>query len=182
MRRFQQHSGVKTATRDARIASALILTLWTTGATAAGLRVSPATVHLTTTKNRPATAHLTITNPTPDVQIFRVYPDSLTDSFSITPASFTLESGAHRYVAVQFIPTNAVSETLQTNLSITARPLADAKFSAASGVKVPFTATVTASRQDLLRPSAELTATLAALLVVAGLLYFRRLKKNREME
>jgi len=107
-------------------------------AAAAGIQVSPSKLKLEIATNNPASAELTVGNPTADVQLFEVYPDDFAGIISANPASFTLEAGAAKTVRIiVFSGKLKDEETLATNISILAKPLADSRFQANSGVKIP---------------------------------------------
>lgn len=166
------------------VAAALFSLLYVGNVTAAGIQVSPAALKLNIRRNEPAIMHLTVANPTADVQLFRVYPDTMSDNFTISPASFTLESGAHRDVSVRFTNADRLSQIIQTNISVTARPLVDNRFTTATGVKVPFTATVEArqSVRFMALPPALLAALLGATLMAGAVLLPYLLKRLRKKE
>ncbi len=102
---------------------------------AAGIQVSPSKLDLEGEAGKSLSAEITVSNPTSDIQLFEVYPDDLEDVVSADPKSFTLEAGAKKIVKI-----TASSQTpgiLKTNLSVVSKPLADSRFNADTGVKIP---------------------------------------------
>ena len=112
---------------------------------AAGLEVTPAKLELRASPKESATKSITISNPTADVLLFDVFPDDFADIISVSPKSFTLESGAKQTVKVLIAPPRS-NRIITTNLSILAKPLSDSKFQTNAGVKIPISVTVAASR------------------------------------
>jgi P pilus assembly chaperone PapD len=107
-------------------------------AAGAGIQVSPSKLKLEIAADNPAAAELAIGNPTADVQLFEVYPDDFAGIISANPSSFTLEAGAAQTVRITVFPGKLKGEeTLATNISVLAKPLADSRFQANSGVKIP---------------------------------------------
>lgn len=107
---------------------------------AAGIEVAPSKLELAAGANQPAVAQITVSNPTADVQIFEVYPDDFTDRIKITPASFTLEAGGRGEVIIEYSD-GTQSQILNTAISVVAKPLAESRFQANTGVKIPLTIT-----------------------------------------
>lgn len=108
-------------------------------ASAAGIDVSPATIDLAVNKDETAEETIVVANPTADVQIFEIYADDFKNLFTFAPASFTLEAGERISVRLSFDPKPTNSALLSTNISVLATPLADSKFNANTGVKIPTT-------------------------------------------
>ncbi|MBI2607966.1 MAG: hypothetical protein HYW51_04030 [Candidatus Doudnabacteria bacterium] len=106
---------------------------------AAGIDISPAKIDLETHKDQTAEQVITVANPTADVQVFEVYADDFKNLFTFTPASFTLEAGERKTVTLSFDGKSTDSALLSTNISVLATPLADARFNANTGVKIPTT-------------------------------------------
>lgn len=106
---------------------------------ALGLSVTPAEMSISQTQND-TTATMTVKNVSNDVALFEVYPDEFDQSISVSPASFTLQSGEVRTVTVHVHFDQSGIYT--TNISVTARPLAETALAAAGGIKMPLTVSV----------------------------------------
>ncbi|MBI4054317.1 MAG: hypothetical protein HY397_03245 [Candidatus Doudnabacteria bacterium] len=117
----------------------LLLLLYPSILLAAGIQVSPSKLDLVVTSNNASSVTLTVTNPTADVQVFEVYPEEFSELISVNPQSFTLEAGDQKTVTVtaKSDKKQSSSQTLKTNLAILANPLADSRFQAATGAKIP---------------------------------------------
>lgn len=107
---------------------------------AVGLEVNPSKIKLEGAAGEKFQTHLTVSNPSPEVAVFDVYPDSFDLQIKTSPASFVLESGQSREVGISF--NFSESGQFQTNLSIVARPLSKNSFSAGGGVKIPVELTI----------------------------------------
>ncbi len=128
--------------RIAALAITIAISLVPLAAGAIGVSVTPAKAAITVAANETATIRLNVANPSKDVAIFEVYPDALEQLISVTPASFTLEAGAERFVEVSVRGEKEASMT--ADISVVARPLADNTFQQGTGIKVPVAITVTA--------------------------------------
>lgn len=137
---------------------------------AAGLEISPAKIELTANLDKSAEAAITVANPTADVQIFEVYPDDFVDQFKISPSSFTLEAGGRKSVAVSFNPSKN-NQKLSTTISVVARPLAESRFEANSGVKVPITITIEKTAMSPLLKIIIAGAAVLFIILLAIILY-----------
>ena len=104
---------------------------------AVGVAVNPADVSISAVIGKATSVRIKVTNPSSDVAVFEVYPDDFTTVIKAVPSSFTLESGAEKYVTLEVTAPQAGQ--LSTMLSVVARPLASNAFQAGSGVKVPLT-------------------------------------------
>lgn len=115
-------------------------------AQAAGIQVSPALVEFSVPENvGEKTVQITVANPTADVQILEVYVDDFAESFSIKPASFTLESGARKTVAIALLKNKLPSQAnlgLAGTISVVGKPLAEGRVNVGTGIKLPFTITL----------------------------------------
>ncbi|MEK7181187.1 MAG: hypothetical protein AAB738_02550 [Patescibacteria group bacterium] len=109
-------------------------------ASAVGLEVNPSKIKLEGTTGEKFQTYLTVSNPSPEVAVFDVYPDSFDLQIKTSPASFVLESGQSREVSVSF--NFSESGQFQTNLSVVARPLSKNSFNAGGGVKIPVELTI----------------------------------------
>ena len=109
-------------------------------AEAVGLEVNPSQIKLEGAAGEKFQTHLTVSNPSPEVAVFDVYPDSFDLQIKTSPASFVLESGQSREVSVSF--NFSESGQFQTNLSVVARPLSKNSFNAGGGVKIPVELTI----------------------------------------
>ena len=104
-------------------------------ALAVGLQVNPSKIKLEGNVGEKFQTHLSVSNPSPEVAVFDVYPDSFDLQIKTSPASFVLESGQSREVNISFNFSD--SGQFQTNLSVVARPLSKNSFNASGGVKIP---------------------------------------------
>lgn len=113
-------------------------------AQASGIKVSPSRIDIITEINKPMSGELIVVNPTADVQIFEIYPDEFPEIIKANPASFTLEAGAKKTVAVTAYPAAAenVSRVLRTDLSVVGKPLIKTRLQTNTGVKIPITVVV----------------------------------------
>lgn len=142
----------------------LLLPQLTTGA---GIKVSPSKLTLQIPAGRTSSLELTVSNPTSDVQIFEVYPDDFDEYVSALPSSFTLEAGGTKPVRVAVDTRNHKTEAvLQTNLSVVGKPLAEARFQANSGIKIPVQILITRAVKSRPVPTWALPTTVAAILVI----------------
>ncbi len=105
---------------------------------ASGLSVSPSALNFDLNAGQSVTKTLIIANPTGDVLVFEVYADEFKNMFSISPSSFTLESGARKEVKIS-IDSNNINEypLISTNLSVVGSALAEGKSNVAAGAKIP---------------------------------------------
>jgi len=112
-------------------------------ALASGISVSPAKLEWLLSQNKKiADKTITIANPTADVLLIEVYADEFSNIITAHPQTFTLEAGALKSVQVQINKLNwdnSQSAILSTNLSVTARPLAESQVNIGAGVKIPIT-------------------------------------------
>lgn len=149
---------------------------------AAGIQVSPSKLEFSVQKGQSQSQEVTVVNPTGDVQLFEAFPDDFGDSISISPTSFTLESGARKTVTVTATPGKAnlsQGEILSTNISFVGKPLADSGVQVGTGVKLPATVSIAAKNPALADTSIWLMigGGLAAVLA-AGAILFRKHKKR----
>lgn len=114
---------------------ALCSLLFAIPAGAVGVAVTPAEVTMTAVVDEPTAVRISISNPSTDVAVFEVYPDDFAHLIKANPSSFTLESGAEKFVEIKV--TALQTGQFSTVLSVVARPLAANAFQAGSGVKIP---------------------------------------------
>ncbi len=158
----------------------LIMLLLPLSANAAGIEVSPSKLDFTVS-GASASQNILVANPTADVQIYQVYPDDFAEFIKTNPASFTLESGARKTVEVTVSassPDNKLPEILATNLSVIGKPLADARFSVATGVKIPLTAKVSTAKQKPTGYKNILGFGALVIILLAGI-YYSNKKQNK---
>ncbi|MFZ2970524.1 MAG: hypothetical protein WA063_05215 [Minisyncoccia bacterium] len=150
-------------------------------ASASGVTINPPKIDLAVKINKPSSEEVTITNPTSDAQIFKVYPDDFVDIIKANPSSFTLEAGAKKTVTVtvEIKDGQNSSGTLNTNISVVAKPLAEAGFQTNAGVKIPLSITVSENNSPSRVPKQEYYAfAIAVLFGIGAIAYFMR-RKNR---
>lgn len=123
---------------------------------AVGVSVTPAQVNIQAHVGEESVARIKVANPSKDVVLFEVYPDDLENLVSAAPSSFTLESGEEKEVLVK-VRAEEEGQFL-TTLSVVGRLMADSKFQAGSGVKIPVTITVDAGVSGLASAFETLTA------------------------
>lgn len=139
-----------TTSRFISIPIILTLCLLASPVGAAGIEVSPAQIEFSfPEKMTEKTVQITVANPTADVQVFEVYADDFTQSFTIQPASFTLESGARKTLAITLKKSQLPSQAnlgLAGTISIVGQPLAEGRVNVGTGIKLPFTVTLVGER------------------------------------
>ena len=143
-------------------------------ASAAGVEVTPARLEIQAETGKQMQEKITVSNPTVDVLLFDIYPDDFKDIISISPASFTLESGERKTVALSIAATKK-ERVITTYISVLAKPLADSRFSANTGVKIPLSISVSESAKKPL-PAWTFPAYVLIILLVTITWYLR--KKN----
>ncbi len=114
---------------------------------ALGLQVKPSEFNLSGSKGEKILTHLSVANPSSEVSVFEVYPDSFEFQIKTSPSSFILESGESREVAV-ILTFNEIGQ-FKTNLSIISRPLSKISLSAAGGLKIPITLNIQEKNTNL---------------------------------
>ncbi len=126
-----------------------------------------------------------VKNPTDEVLVFEVYPDTSESIISVTPSSFVLESGAEKQVFVKIRMKK--SGILKTNISVSAKPLTGGEFSAGGGVKIPVTVKNNSSAANLtamvssLRGNLVVGLPLIAVLSLFAVIFLRSgLKKMKK--
>lgn len=147
---------------------------------ASGIEVTPSKLELKVTSTNSASATLTIANPTADVQVFEIYPDDFAEIILASPQSFTLESGVRKVVTITVKPNKdgKASQILQTNLSILAKPLADSRFQANTGVKVSLSITSVKDKSPEPLPRWIFYAYVAAAVAGFSIFFFKTRKKT----
>lgn len=144
-------------------------------ALAAGIEVSPANFDIKLESGKSFTGQLTVANPTADVQIFEISADEFAEIFEFKPASFTLESGERKTVHIGVsAPNSRLSESrlFSTNISVLASPLADSRFQANTGVKIPINITTAEQTQNEI-PYPVIAGALAGIAAVIYISFFR---------
>lgn len=102
---------------------------------AVGLAVTPAELTIQAQVNKETSVRVKIGNPSNDVALVELYPESAESILKVTPASFTLQAGEERYAEVK-VKSGEVGK-IDINLSVIARPLVKGELSAGSGIKIP---------------------------------------------
>jgi len=150
------------------IAISLLLPLATF---AAGIQVSPARLEIDSGISE--STSLTVTNPTNDVQIYEVLVDDFDEVIKVSPESFTLEAGENRNVSVT-INQQALqnsSEIISTTISVVQKPLADARFQAKTGVKIPITVVTNEAESESSNPWNRVNTVALGIIGLAALMY-----------
>lgn len=150
-------------------------------ASASGVTINPPKIDLAAKINKPLSEEITITNPTSDVQIFKVYPDDFADIIKANPSSFTLEAGAKKTVTVtvEIKDGQNSSGTLNTNISVVAKPLAETGFQTNAGVKIPLSIIVSESNSPSRVPKQVYSALAIVVLLGIGALEYFVFRKKR---
>ncbi len=148
----------------------LIFTAAPATAGAVGVSVAPAELKIQATSGNESVVRLKVANPSRDVTLFEVYPDDLENLVTVAPSSFTLESHEEKDVLVK-VKADTEGQWL-TTISVVGRLMADSKFQAGSGVKIPLTVTVASSEASGLASAITLLGdgSWTGLLVIVGLL------------
>lgn len=151
-----------------------ILALLPAVALATGIEATPAKLEITAPTNQSGLAEIVVANPTVDVQMFEVYPDDFGDIIEITPASFVLEAGARKIVTVVVKPNR--EETIRgTSISIVGKPLAESRFTAGTGIKIPLSLKIVDLSQSSRRGYIPyLQGTVAALVLMVICVILKR--------
>ena len=163
----------------------LILTVWllaAQGTQAVGIAVTPGELIIETVIGEKTTSRLKVENPSSDVAVFEVYPDELESEISVSPASFTLESGEERYVTL-IIQREKIGQ-IQTTVSVVAWPLANEAFGAGTGVKIPITIKVLSGSNNLALLKSVLNepdSLLNAIIIIFGLVVVGLTLRKRKM-
>ena len=154
-----------------KIFLAFLIGIFLIGAPAAraiGLSVSPRELKVSVGAGETVSRRLKVANLSNEVALFEVYPDDLEKLIEAAPASFFLESGQSREVAIRISPREA--GVFKTAVSVAASPAADSSFSAGSGVKIPVEITVSGKPVGLVSAagfsSVSISVAVAALAVL----------------
>ena len=109
---------------------------------ASGIQVSPSKLEFNISQ-KAETKKVIVVNPTVDVQIFKVYLDDSTRGVELSPASFTLEAGGRKEVAITVDPKKFSSPDtiVYTALSVLGSPLMEGSVPVGTGVKVQVSVT-----------------------------------------
>lgn len=126
-----------------------IVVLWLLGAgfvQAVALKVSPAEIAVEAGLGQIIEKQIIVENPNDNVALYEVYADNFSDWIKLSPASFVLEAGQTKKVAVEV---QAKGQGLfSTNLSVLAKPLSGNAVRANSGVKIPLVLKITEPRNN----------------------------------
>ncbi len=114
------------------------LLLFPSIALASGIQASPDKLQFEI-QNNAETKNIVVANPTGDVQTFEIYPDSLEQSISVSPSSFTLEAGNRKTVSVTVQPNKLSSGVFTTTLSVVGKPITTSQVQVNTGLKIPLT-------------------------------------------
>jgi hypothetical protein len=150
-------------------------------ALASGIQVSPARLDFSVAGGGVTSQSLTVVNPTPDVQLFEIYPDNFAEQIKPEPTSFTLEAGAKKTVTVAVSGNaRALGQILITTVSVVGNPLSGGQnFSVGAGVKIPVSIIQTVQTNPPNRQKQIASLFLAAGLIFVGLwsTYIHKTKK-----
>ena len=148
---------------------------------ASGIQVSPIRLDFSVASGGVTSQSLTVVTPTPDVQLFEVYPDNFAEQIKANPESFTLEAGAKKTVTVSVSGnTRALGQILSTTLSVVGKPLSGSQdFSVGTGVKIPLNITQTAQANppNQQKQIAELLSAAGITIVGVWSIYIHKTKK-----
>jgi hypothetical protein len=97
-------------------------------------------------------ATLKITNTSNGVALFEAYPDDLRSMIAISPASFTLEGGESRDIAITM---NGAAGKFETMISVVSTPLSSDGLKAGAGIKIPLRASFAGEGNGLLANISE---------------------------
>lgn len=109
-------------------------------ALAVALKAQPSEFILEAPLGESLIQELIVENPDENVALYEVFPDNFSDWIKAKPASFVLEAGQSKKVAVE-IQTKEKG-LFSTNLSVVAKPLSDNIIKANSGIKIPLSVKV----------------------------------------
>ena len=145
-------------------------------AAAIGLSILPLEVSVEGMAGKPTVARLKITNTSNDVALFEAYPDDLRSMIAISPASFTLQEGESRDIAITM---NASAGRFETMISVVATPLSSDGLEAGAGIKIPLRASFADGEAGLLANISEAlgAAALPVGIAVGALALFLRFFK-----
>ncbi len=117
-------------------------------AEAVGLQVKPSSISLQAQIGEKISTRIQVFNPSGEVTIFDVYPDSFESEIKTSPASFILEAGESREVFISF-EFKEIGQ-FSANLSVIARSLSKNSFNAGGGLKIPILINVGENENNLL--------------------------------
>ena len=157
-----------------KLISVILLLSFAAYVSASGVKVSPSKLEISAKTSAPVTAKITVINPTDDIHVFKVYPDDFLDIIKISPASFTLEAGEKKEITVTIKSSGEqkISEALNTNISVIAKPLAETKFQTNAGVKIPLSILISASDNSEKKLNPAFYIILAIMLFGLGKIIF----------
>lgn len=151
------------------ILSIICLILLPAAALAGGLQVNPEKLNFELDAATAQTRKLVIINPAADVQLFEVYADEEAPGLTINPASFTLEAGARKDVAVNADAGKLKPGVSLFTLSVLARPLSDSRVAVNAGAKIPVMIKIAPANPRHGAPSAGAIIGLAAAALLYGI-------------
>ncbi|MFA5659727.1 MAG: hypothetical protein WC900_10655 [Oscillospiraceae bacterium] len=114
--------------------------LFGSSAQAVGIGVKPKKIDLNVVLGKEIKTEILIINVSDEPAMYQVYPDSLKQEIKVSPSDFTLDPSASQLVEIKVKMKSP--GLFATNISAVARPLGSGGLVAASGVKIPFTASV----------------------------------------
>lgn len=160
-----------------RIAPALALNLllFPFLASAAGISVTPSRITEEIVAGKEKTISISVRNPGEEAVIVELYPDEFSDIISLSPKSFTLDSGQKR--AANLTVRARTEGAYATFLSVVAQPLAARAVKTGAGVKIPITFTVQENKKEI--PAWVYVVGGIDILLLAGLALFLTKKKKR---
>lgn len=147
---------------------------------AVGIGIKPAFIDVELEVGQEKNIEVSITNISDEPSFYQIYPDSFQDEILVSPFEFYLNPNENKLI--QVIITGKGSGKKSTNLSVVARPIMSAKFTAGAGVKIPINFIIT---HPLLKEKNFLYwGIFAVLIIICIFLLFRlRLKrKNKNQE
>lgn len=163
------------------VITVLFILIFLVSAEASGVKVYPPKIEIAVKAGEMATKEITVANPTSDVQLFKVYPDDLPDIIKASPSSFTLEAGAYKLVTISITENGGQKSlgSLNTNISVVAKPLDATGFQTNAGVKIPFSVTVSANNTVDRQLQSIYYVALAVVLFIAGKIIYRTFRQRK---
>lgn len=145
---------------------------------AAGVEASPSKLEISASGSS-VSAELFVRNPSADVQLFEVYVDEFSENLKINPASFILEAGESKKIAIIFNAQQNKDAIIKTNISVVAKPMTDSTFQFNSGIKIPLTITVGLTSGIFYWWYYAIMAAVAIIIgIVSRIFYIRKKKKQ----
>lgn len=147
---------------------------------AAGLAVEPAKIDVELATGEEKKVILQVENISQSVSLYDVWVDDAANIIKVSPASFTLESGEKKGIAVTVASPNELQ--LVTNISLLGRSLGAQEFSLTPGIKIPVSLKVIKTNKSTVNEYLLYTVLgLMVLTVVVWMIIFTHLsfKKKR---